>query len=122
MATCATAPEGVLAGVLALADTNEKRWYIAVIIFLFRCAETQQLYEGQRIKRFVNIEAVAMRKLAMLNRAGRLDELRVPPGSRLEALKGRRASQHSVRVNDQSRVCFVWTPDGPKDVEIADYH
>ncbi|MGH8616140.1 MAG: type II toxin-antitoxin system RelE/ParE family toxin [Burkholderiales bacterium] len=91
-------------------------------ILSFRCAETQQLFNGQRVKRFVNFEAVAMRKLAMLNRAGRLDDLRVPPGNRLEALKGRRAGQHSVRVNDQFRVCFVWTPAGPQAVEIVDYH
>jgi len=63
-----------------------------------------------------------MRKLAMLNRAGKLDDLRVPPGNRLEALKGERAGQHSIRVNDQYRVCFVWTAEGPKDVEIVDYH
>lgn len=58
----------------------------------------------------------------MLNRAGRLDDLRVPPGNRLEALKGDRAGQYSIRVNDQFRVCFVWTTEGPKDVEIVDYH
>jgi len=63
-----------------------------------------------------------MRKLAMLNRAEKLDDLRVPPGNRLERLKGDRAGQHSIRVNDQYRVCFVWTPEGPKDVEIVDYH
>ena len=88
----------------------------------FKCADTQGLFGGERVKRFVNIEAVAMRKLAMLNRAGRLEDLRVPPGNRLEVLKGNRAGQHSIRVNDQFRVCFVWTTDGPKDVEIVDYH
>jgi proteic killer suppression protein len=88
----------------------------------FKCADTQGLFGGKRVKRFVNIESVAMRKLAMLNRIGRLDDLRVPPGNRLEALKGNRAGQHSIRVNDQFRVCFVWTTEGPKDVEIADYH
>jgi proteic killer suppression protein len=88
----------------------------------FKCADTQGLFGGERVKRFVNIEAVAMRKLAMLNRAGRLEDLRVPPGNRLEALKGDRTGQHSIRVNDQFRVCFVWTTNGPKDVEIVDYH
>jgi toxin HigB-1 len=88
----------------------------------FKCADTQGLFGGKRIKRFVNIEPVAMRKLAMLNRAGRLEDLRVPPGNRLEVLKGDRAGQHSIRVNDQLRVCFVWTTDGPEDVEIVDYH
>jgi len=70
----------------------------------------------------VNIEVVAMRKLAMLNRAGNLEDLRIPPGNRLEALKGRRSGQYSVRINDQFRVCFIWTAEGPKDVEIVDYH
>jgi toxin HigB-1 len=88
----------------------------------FKCADTQGLFGGKRVKWFVNIESVAMRKLAMLNRVGRLDDLRVPPGNRLEALKGNRAGQHSIRVNDQFRVCFVWTTEGPKDVEIVDYH
>ena len=88
----------------------------------FRCDDTRRLFEGERVRRFVNIEAAAMRKLAMLNRAGRLDDLRVPPGNRLEALRGDRSGQHSVRVNDQFRVCFRWTPGGPADVEIVDYH
>ena len=63
-----------------------------------------------------------MRKLAMLNRAGRLEDLRVPPGNRLEALKGGRVDQHIIRVNDRFRVCFVWAAEGPADVEIVDYH
>lgn len=63
-----------------------------------------------------------MRKLAMLNRAAKLEDLQIPPGNRLEALKGSRSGQHSIRVNDQFRVCFVWTAEGPKDVEIVDYH
>jgi len=76
-----------------------------------------------RVKCFVNIEAVARRKLVQLNAAAALDFfLRVPPGNRLEALKGSRKGQHSIRINDQFRVCFVWTPDGPKNVEIVDYH
>ncbi len=88
----------------------------------FRCAETELLFGGTRVRRFVNIEAVAMRKLAMLNRAGRIDDLRVPPGNRLEALKGDRTGQRSIRVNDQYRICFVWTASGPSNVEIVDYH
>lgn len=88
----------------------------------FKCSDTESLFKGARIKRFVNIEAVAMRKLAMLNRAGKLDDLRIPPGNRLEALKGGLAGLHSIRVNDQYRVCFRWTPEGPEDVEIVDYH
>jgi proteic killer suppression protein len=88
----------------------------------FKCPDTRDLFGGRRIKRFVSIESVAMRKLAMLHRAGKLDDLRVPPGNRLEALKGTRAGQHSIRVNDQFRVCFVWGAGGPEDVEIVDYH
>ncbi len=88
----------------------------------FKCADTQRLFRGERVKRFIGIETVAMRKLAMLNRAGALDDLRVPPGNRLEALKGDRAGQHSIRINDQFRVCFVWTTTGPQRVEIVGYH
>lgn len=88
----------------------------------FKCADTQRLFGGERVKRFMHIESVAMRKLAMLNQAGSLEDLRVPPGSRLESLKGDRAGQYSIRVNDQFRVCFVWTAKGPKGVENVDYH
>ncbi len=88
----------------------------------FKCAETEKMFKGERVKRFVNIEAVVMRRLAILNRAGRLDDLRVPPGNRLEALKRDRLGQHSIRVNDQFRVCFVWTGTDAEEVEIVDYH
>jgi toxin HigB-1 len=74
------------------------------------------------VKRFVNIEAVARRKLVQLNAAVTLDFLQAPLGNPLEALSGDRAGQHSIRVNDQFRVCFVWTGQGPKDVEIVDYY
>jgi proteic killer suppression protein len=92
------------------------------VIRSFRCRDTAALFGGDRIPRFVAIETVAMRKLAMLNQAGRLDDLRVPPGNRLEALRGRRKGQHSIRVNDQYRICFRWTESGPEEVEIVDYH
>lgn len=88
----------------------------------FKCVDTRDMFSGRRIKRFLNIETVAMRKLAMLNRAENLNDLRVPPGNRLEALKGNRAGQCSTRINDQFRVCFVWTVEGPAQVEIVDYH
>jgi proteic killer suppression protein len=74
------------------------------------------------VAKFVNIEGVARRKLRQLEIAGRLDDLRVPPGNRLEALRGDRVGQHSIRVNEQFRICFRWTAGGPEDVEITDYH
>ena len=70
----------------------------------------------------MNIEAVACRKLRQLEIAGRLEDLRVPPGNRLEPLRGDRTGQHSIRINDQWRVCFRWTQSGAADVEIVDYH
>ena len=88
----------------------------------FMCHDSEALFQGKRILRFASFEAVAMRKLAMLNRAGILADLRIPPGNRLEALKGTRSGQHSIRINDQWRVCFEWTGAGPIDVEIVDYH
>jgi proteic killer suppression protein len=88
----------------------------------FRCAETESLSKGIRVRRFVNIEAVARRKLRQLEIASRLEDLRVPPGNRLEALKGRRSGQYSIRINDQWRVCFRWADAGADDVEIVDYH
>ncbi len=88
----------------------------------FRCPDAQALYEGKKPKRFRNIEAVAERKLQMLDAAVELSDLRSPPGNRLEALKDDRKGQHSIRINDQWRVCFVWTASGPENVEIVDYH
>ena len=74
------------------------------------------------MKRWVNIESVAMRKLAMLNRAAVLDDLKIPPQNKLEALKRDRKGQYSIRINDQWRICFRWTANGPEDIEIVDYH
>jgi len=88
----------------------------------FRCKDTQALFEGGHPRRFRAIESVATRKLAMLDAAQTLDFMRSPPGNRLEALRGDRAGRWSVRINDQWRVCFVWTDSGPDEVEIVDYH
>lgn len=92
------------------------------MIKTFKCPDTEALFNRQRVRRFVNIEAVARRKLEQLSQAERLDDLRVPPGNRLEALKGGRSGQYSIRVNEQFRVCFRWTKGGAEDVEIVDYH
>jgi proteic killer suppression protein len=92
------------------------------VIVSFKSAETEALANGRRVKRFANFESVARRKLRQLQIANRLADLRVPPGNRLEALKGDRAGQHSIRVNDQFRLCFRWTAGGAADVEITDYH
>ena len=92
------------------------------MIVSFKDGDTGRLAGGRRVKRFQSVEAVARRKLRQLQIAGRLDDLRVPPGNRLEALKGDRAGQHSIRINDQYRVCFRWTAGGAEDVEIVDYH
>ncbi|MGB9430590.1 MAG: type II toxin-antitoxin system RelE/ParE family toxin [Gammaproteobacteria bacterium] len=88
----------------------------------FKDEDTRALARGYRVRRFVNIAAVARRKLRQIEIAGRLDDLRVPPGNRLESLKGDRAGQHSIRINDQWRICFHWTEAGAEDVEIVDYH
>ena len=88
----------------------------------FRDRDTADLARGQSVRRFVHIEVVARRKLRQLQIAGSLSDLRVPPGNRLEALRGDRTGQHSIRVNDQYRVCFRWTVAGAEDVEIVDYH
>ena len=89
----------------------------------FRGKITEAVFNGQQPKGFpANLAKVARRKLRYLNAAGDLGDLRSPPGNRLEALAGDRKGQHSIRINDQFRVCFVWTPDGPTGVEIVDYH
>lgn len=88
----------------------------------FKCADTEALYENRHPRRFKNIESVAERKLQMLEAAVELSDLASPPGNRLEALKEGRKGQHSIRINDQWRVCFVWTAHGVENVEIVDYH
>lgn len=92
------------------------------MIQTFRCGDTESLFKGKRVRRFVNVEAVAMRKLQQLHAATVLDFLRIPPGNRLEALSGDRQGQHSIRINGQWRVCFVWRDGHAQDVEIVDYH
>ena len=88
----------------------------------FKCKDTEAIFEDQHPKRFRAIASVAERKLTQLDAAQTLDFLRSPPGNCLEALQKDRKGQHSIRINKQWRLCFVWTEAGPKDVEIVDYH
>lgn len=92
------------------------------MIHSFACAETERLFNSQPVSRFRNIERVARRKLLQLHAATELASLKIPPGNQLEALTRDRKGQHSIRVNDQWRVCFVWRQDGAHQVEIVDYH
>jgi toxin HigB-1 len=92
------------------------------VIQSFKCKDTQALYEGRAARRFKAFVGVAERKLSQLEAAQTLDFLKAPPGNRLEALKGERKGQHSIRINDQWRICFRWTEVGPADVEIVDDH
>ena len=89
----------------------------------FRSKETEAVWRGEASRRLPpEIQQTARRKLRMLNNARSLIDLRVPPANRLEALKGDRKGQHAIRINDQWRICFVWTDTGPANVEIVDYH
>jgi toxin HigB-1 len=88
----------------------------------FRDQETHKLFETGKSRVFGNIGAVALRKLDQLEAATKLEDMRSPPGNRLEALRGARKGQHSIRINDQYRICFVWLEDGAHEVEIVDYH
>lgn len=88
----------------------------------FKCKYTQELFEGGNPRQFRAFKNVAIRKLTQLDAAQSLDFLRSPPGNRLEPLQGNRQGQYSIRINDRYRICFVWTENGPRDVEIVDYH
>jgi toxin HigB-1 len=89
----------------------------------FNCKDTERLFKGKFIKKLpINIQRAALRKLRILDAATVLDTLKVPPGNRLEALKGNRAGQHSIRINDQWRICFIWNQSDVFKVEIVDYH
>jgi proteic killer suppression protein len=93
------------------------------MIISFASRETELIWSGQRSRKLPgDIQSIALRKLRMLNQARVLSDLRVPPANRLEALRGSRTGQHSIRINDQWRVCFVWSANGASDVEIVDYH
>jgi len=92
------------------------------VIRNFKCNDTENLFADRRVPKFNDIERVARRKLSYLNQAKVLQDLRVPPGNRLEALLGDRKGQYSIRINDQWRICFKWNDGDVEDVEIVDYH
>ena len=92
------------------------------MIISFADQDTADLFEGKRARKFANVLSVAQRKLQQLDSAATLDALRSPPGNRLEALSGDLKGQHSIRINDQFRLCFVWTADGVREAKIVDYH
>ncbi len=92
------------------------------MIVSFNCSDTAKLFETGKSRRFANIRGVAERKLQQLDSAVTLEFLRSPPGNRLEVLTSDRAGQYSIRINEQWRVCFVWSEKGPQGVEIVDYH
>lgn len=93
------------------------------MIQAFADKDTEKLFNGRRVKKYgPELSDRALQKLLMLNAANQISDLRMPPGNRLEALVGDRKGQHSIRINDQYRICFVWTAAGPRDVQIVDYH
>lgn len=92
------------------------------MIVSFRDKDTARLNSGKRVREFQAIERIILRKLRQLQIAQSIDDLRVPPGNRLEALHGNREGQYSIRVNDRYRICFIWSEAGPREVEIVDYH
>ena len=96
--------------------------YYSLVIKSFHCADTEKLFNRERVKRFQSIENTARRKLEMVNAATLLSDLKAPPANRLEKLEGDREGQHSIRINKQWRVCFVWEDGNAYNVEIADYH
>jgi toxin HigB-1 len=101
---------------------NARRYAILNMIQTFSCTDTRDLFQGRTVARFANLRSVAERKLAMLHRSVRLEDLRIPPNNRLEALRGDRQGQWSIRINDQWRLCFRFEGGHASDVEIVDYH
>jgi proteic killer suppression protein len=93
-----------------------------MMIKSFKCRDTRSFFETGKTRKWSSIANVASRKLVMLSAAVDLKDLKSPPGNRLEPLEGDRAGQHSIRVNDQYRICFIWGNNGPENVEITDYH
>lgn len=103
--------------------SNATRYYLFAVIKTFRDKESEQLFQRRFTRRFpANLHRAAWKKLAMLDAAEKLEDLRVPPGNRFEKLSGKRAGEYSIRINDQWRICFRWREGNSYDVEVADYH
>jgi toxin HigB-1 len=111
-----------LGGDLVTIDVINDMCYCFTVIKSFRSKETEELFRLGHVRRWAAIERQALRKLLQLELAQNLNDMRVPPGNRLESLTGDRSGQHSIRINDQFRVCFRWVGNGAEDVEIVDYH
>lgn len=109
-------------GNLITLDTNTVARYYQPMVKSFRCRETEKLFQRRYSRKFSAIRRAALKKLLIVDAAGALSDLRVPPANRLEKLSGGRRGQHSVRVNDQWRICFRWKAGDAYDVEIVDYH
>lgn len=110
-------------GLRAALEPHNATRYASSVIRSFGDSATERLWSRQRVKSLdPRIERVPLRKLVMLDAAAVLEDLRIPPGNRLESLRGDRAGQHSIRINQQWRICFTWTDAGPENVEIVDYH
>lgn len=104
-------------------DVNNAERYANGVIQTFAEKDTERVWQRVHVRKFgPDLQRIANRKLLILDAAETINDLRVPPGNRLEQLQGNRKGQHSIRVNDQWRICFTWTPAGPIDVEITDYH
>ena len=104
-------------------DVNNASRYASCVIQSFSEKDTERVWQRVHVRKFgPDLQRVANRKLLILDAAETINDLRVPPGNRLEQLQGNRKGQHSIRVNDQWRICFTWTSAGPIDVEITDYH
>ena len=112
-----------MVSLIAIDANSEKRYYRNTVIRSFRDDETEKVFlRGRSRKLSLDIQRGAQRKLAILDAAESLQDLRAPPGNRLESLSGDRLGQHSIRINDQWRICFRWTDGDTYDVEIVDYH
>jgi proteic killer suppression protein len=99
-----------------------KRRYSELVIRTFRCRKTERLFRREHVREFANIALVALRRLTALNNAVEITDLQIPPSNHLEPLSRDREGQHSIRINQQYRICFTWREDGPHDVEITNHY